>query len=64
MKFHIGWLLPEVCTSNTPGCRILDIRLPNTFAFEYLKYDEGSTWYLVVQVLGFGFCANVTVVKQ
>lgn len=64
MKFSIGWLHPEVVTENTPGCRILDIRLPNTFSFEYLKYQEGDAYYLVIQVLGFGICINVLVVKQ
>jgi hypothetical protein len=64
MKFSIGWLHPEVVTENTPGCRILDIRMQTALVLEYLEYPEGRTWYLVIQLFGFGICVNITREKE
>jgi hypothetical protein len=59
IRVSFGWLFPEWLTHNEKGHRILDLRLQTCFAFEYLSYDEGDTWYLVLQVLGFGICVNL-----
>jgi hypothetical protein len=55
----MSWLRPEVYFRNTPGTRIIDIRLPNTFSFEYIEYEECTVWYSVIQLLGFGICINI-----
>jgi len=59
MKLHVGWLFPELVTHRTDTHRVLDISLRTIFAYEYLDYDGGSAWYLVVQLFGFGICVNV-----